>query len=113
VAAQLLAKGRIARGYLGLGLQPVRLDQVLATSLALPEPRGTIVVSVDPNGPGARGGILLGDVVAKWNGDPVRGVRDIFRRLGPETVGQTVELTIVRAGQVTTASVAISERPAS
>jgi S1-C subfamily serine protease len=113
VADQLLAKGRIARGYLGLGLQPVRLDEVLATSLSLPEPRGTIVVSVDPNGPGARAGILLGDVVAKWNGEAVRGVRDVFRRLGPETVGQNVELTIVRAGQVTTASVAIGERPAS
>ena len=113
VADQLLAKGRIARGYLGLGLQPVRLDQALATSLSLPEPRGIIVVSVDPNGPGARAGILLGDVVAKWSGEPVRSVRDIFRRLGPETVGQNVELTIVRAGQATTASVSIGERPAS
>jgi S1-C subfamily serine protease len=113
VAEQLIAKGRIARGYLGLGLQPVRLDEALARSLTLPEPRGTIVVSVDPQGPGARAGILLGDVVAKWNGEPVRGVRDVFRRLGPDTVGQTVALTIVRAGQATSANVTIGERPAS
>jgi S1-C subfamily serine protease len=113
VADQLIAKGRIARGYLGLGLQPVRLDEPLAKSLSLAEPRGTIVVSVDPQGPGVQAGVLLGDVMAKWNGEPVRGVRDIFRRLGPDAVGQTVELTIVRAGQPTTAKVTIGERPAS
>jgi S1-C subfamily serine protease len=112
VADQLMAKGRIARGYLGLGLQPVRLDEALAKSLSLAEPRAAIVVSVDPQGPGRQAGILQGDVVATWNGEPVRGVRDVFRRLGSDAVGQKAELTIVRAGKPITASVTIGERPA-
>ena len=113
VADQLLARGRIARGYLGLGLQPVRLDEALAKSLASAEPRAVIVISVDPQGPGQRAGILLGDVVTAWNGEPVHGVRDIFRRLGSDAVGRNVELAIVRAGKPASVTVTVGERPAS
>jgi S1-C subfamily serine protease len=112
VAEQLLARGRIAHGYLGLGLQPVRIDAALAQSLSLAEPRGVIVISVDPQGPGHQSGVLLGDVVTAWNGEPVRGVREIFRRLGPDAVGHQAELTILRAGKATSASVTVGERPA-
>ena len=113
VAAQLLARGRIARGYLGLGLQPVRIDEALARSLSLAEPRGVIVISVDPQGPGHRSGVLLGDVVTAWNGEPVRGVREVLRRLGPDAVGQKAELALVRAGKPASADVTVGERPAS
>jgi S1-C subfamily serine protease len=113
VAAQLLARGRIARGYLGLGLQPVRIDETLARSLSLAEPRGVIVISVDPQGPGHRSGVLLGDVVTAWNGEPVRGVREVLRRLGPDAVGQKAELALLRAGKAASADVTVGERPAS
>jgi S1-C subfamily serine protease len=113
VAEQLLARGRIARGYLGLGLQPIRIDEALARSLSLSEPRGVIVISVDPQGPGHRSGVLLGDVVTAWNGEPVRGLREILQKLGPDAVGQTAELAILRAGKAATASVTVGERPAS
>jgi S1-C subfamily serine protease len=113
VADQLLARGRIARGYLGLGMQPVRIDETLARTLSLAEPRGVIVISVDPQGPGHRSGILLGDVVTSWNGEPVRGVREILRRLGPDAVGQRAELALVRAGKLASADVTVGERPAS
>src|SRR6266849_2172637 len=101
VADQLLARGRIARGYLGLGLQPVRLDDELAKASSLASPRGLLVVSVDPNGPGRRAGMLIGDIVTAWNGEAVRNVRDVFRRLGSETVGQQVNLAVIRAGKIT------------
>ena len=113
VADQLLARGRIARGYLGLGLQPVRLDDELAKASSLASPRGLLVVSVDPNGPGRRAGMLIGDIVTAWNGEAVRNVRDVFRRLGSETVGQQINLAVIRAGKITSANVEISERPMS
>lgn len=113
VAEQLLARGRIARGYLGLGLQPVRIDEALARSLSLAEPRGVIVISVDPQGPGQQSGVLLGDVVTAWNGEPVHGVREILRRLGPDAVGQKAELALLRAGKAASANVTVGERPAS
>ena len=111
VAEQLLARGRIARGYLGLGLQPVRLDEALVKASSLASSRGLIVVSVDPNGPGQRAGMLAGDILTAWNGEPVRSVREVFGRLGPETVGQQISLSIIRAGQIGSRSIEVSERP--
>jgi S1-C subfamily serine protease len=111
VAEQLLARGRVSRGYLGLGLQPVRLDDAPANSLSAS--RGLIVVSLDPNGPGKRAGLLIGDVITAWNGEPLRGVRDVLNRLGPDAVGRQTNFSILRAGQSTTASIEISERPMS
>ncbi len=113
VAEQLLARGRIARGYLGLGLQSVRLDDELAKVASLASPRGLLVVSVDPNGPGRRAGMLIGDIITAWNGEALRSVRDVFGRLGSETVGRQVKFALVRAGKVTSANLEIAERPMS
>ncbi|HEX9322438.1 MAG TPA: S1C family serine protease [Xanthobacteraceae bacterium] len=113
VAEQLLAHGRVPRGYLGLGLQPVRLDDALVKSCSLSSSRGLLVVSLDPNGPGRRAGMLIGDVIIAWNGEPVRSVRDVFQRLSSETVGRQINLATIRAGQVASASIEISERPMS
>jgi S1-C subfamily serine protease len=111
VADQLARGRRIARGYAGLGLQPVWLDETTARSLDLPEGRGLIVVDVDPNGPGHRAGVLQGDIVAKWDGEPVRGMRELSARLGPESVGRTVAITVVRAGQPKALDLTVAERP--
>jgi S1-C subfamily serine protease len=112
VTDQLLAKGRIPRGYVGLKMQRVRLDAKLAESLLPPRRTGVIVVGVDPDGPAGRAGLVLGDVLTAWDGSPILDVRDIMERLGPESVGTAVELGIIRAGSATRASVAIVERPA-
>jgi len=112
VADQLLAKGRILRGYVGLGMQRVRLDAKLAQSLSPPRRTGVIVLSVDSDGPAARAGLMVGDVLTTWGESPVADVRDIMERLGPESVGTAVELGVIRAGTPTRASVAIVERPA-
>lgn len=113
VADQLLARGHIARGYLGLRLQPVRLDDALVQSCSLPSSEALLVVGVDANGPGRRAGLLIGDIITTWSGEPVRNVREVFRRLGAETVGQNVGFSFVRAGQTASARIEISERPMS
>ncbi|WP_262296628.1 S1C family serine protease [Microvirga sesbaniae] len=111
VAPQLLEKGHVARGYLGLGLQPVRLDQAAADVAGLAQPRGLIVISVDQDGPGQKAGIRQGDILTRWNADPVPSVRDIYRLLGPESVGRSVDLGIVRAGEHMTLAIEVRERP--
>jgi S1-C subfamily serine protease len=111
VADELLAKGRVSRGYVGLGMQRVRLDAKLSQSLSPPRRTGVIVMSVDSKGPAARAGLMLGDVLTAWEGAPVAEVRDILDRLGSESVGTTVELALIRAGVPTRASVTIAERP--
>jgi S1-C subfamily serine protease len=103
VAATLEAHGRVARGYLGLGLQPTKLDGE--------DGLGVMVMSVDPNGPGAAAGVRQGDIILKWNDQEIQGVRMLLRALGPETVGTTVNLALRRAGDPAEAHLNIRERP--
>jgi S1-C subfamily serine protease len=111
VGAQLLADGRIRRGYLGVGLHGIRLDEGLAASLSLPDRRAIVVVSVDPNGPARTAGVHVGDVIVGFDGEPVSGVRGLFAQLTPESVGKSAELKMLRAGQIATARIAIGASP--
>src|SRR5262249_31225235 len=83
---QLLARGHVFRGYLGAGLQSVKRERTSNGSQASAGQRGVLVVSIDPNGPSARAGILVGDIVTAWNGRPIERVREIMRLLGPESI---------------------------
>lgn len=98
VADQLAATGHIARGYLGIGLHPTRDS-------------GVIVVSVDDSGPAKAAGILLGDVLTAWNGAKLASVEEIFARLGPGSVGEKVQLGILRGGKPVNADLTIGQRP--
>ncbi len=111
VAPRLLAEGRIPRGYLGVGLHPIRLDDALAAVHALPDRRASMVVSVDPEGPARKAGVLVGDVIVELDGESVPGLRSLLGRLTPESVGQVAELKLLRAGQIAIAKVAIAARP--
>jgi S1-C subfamily serine protease len=112
VAPKLLADGRIARGYLGVGLHSIRLDDALAAVHALADRRASMVVSVDPDGPAREAGILIGDVIVELDGAPLPGPRSLLAKLTPESVGNVAQLKLLRAGQIATARVAIGARPA-
>jgi S1-C subfamily serine protease len=102
VAAKLASDGRIARGYLGLALQPVRIDNGV----------GAMVMAVEAGGPGAAADMRQGDVIVAWNGKPLDGVRALRRALGPDSVGTTAELSILRGGSPQNVRLTIGERPA-
>jgi len=74
VATRLEVHGRSARGYLGLSLQPVRLDAGGA---------GAIVMGVDASGPSAAAGIRQGDVITAWDGPPGRECSGAAARARP------------------------------
>ena len=101
VAGRLETHGRIARGYLGAGLQSVKLDDGV----------GAMVMSVDKSGPSAAAGIRQGDVIVGWNDEKVSGVRQLLRSLGSESVGQEVQLSVRRGGEPTQVKLTIGERP--
>jgi len=103
VAAQLEAHGKVARGYLGLSLRPVRIEGDGGL--------GAMVVSVDADGPGAKSGIHQGDVIQSWDGHPITGVNAVLRALGPASVGKTIALSVRRGGQVRAVDLVIGERP--
>jgi S1-C subfamily serine protease len=102
VGARLQTHGRVARGYLGLGLQPVRLDSGGV---------GAIVMNVDSDGPGAAAGLAQGDVIAAWDGKPIESVWALRRSLGPESVGSKAVLSLKRAGAPVEITLTIGERP--
>jgi S1-C subfamily serine protease len=104
VAELLATKGRIARGYLGLGLQPVKLGDGGI---------GAMATSVDAKGPGGAAGVRQGDIIVAWNGEPIRGVHHLVRMLGPDSVGTNVRLTLRRAGEPVETTLTIGERPES
>jgi S1-C subfamily serine protease len=108
---QLLAKGHIARGYLGAGLQHVRMPRGAETSVE--HARGILVVSIDPKGPAAGAGLLVGDIITKWNAEPVASVREVMRRLGPQSAGVSVDLQLLRGGAERNLTVTLGERPLS
>ncbi len=101
VAAKLETHGRVARGYLGLGLQPVKLDDGI----------GAMVMSVDKTGPSAAAGIRQGDVIVSWNNEKLSSVRALLRALGPDSVGSVVDVTVRRADEPVNFKLTIGERP--
>jgi S1-C subfamily serine protease len=101
VAPKLETHGRIARGYLGVGLQPIKLDDGI----------GAMVMSIDKSGPSAAAGVRQGDVIVGWNDQALTSVRALLRALGPDSVGTTVDVAILRGGEPVKLKVTIGERP--
>ena len=111
VVDQLLAKGHVFRGYLGAGLQPLRSGRPSHDTQPTGSGCGVLVVSIDPDGPAARAGLLVGDIVMSWNAKPIDRVGEVMLLLGVDSVGATVDLQLIRGGAPTTLKVALGERP--
>ncbi|NMG07279.1 trypsin-like peptidase domain-containing protein [Brasilonema sp. UFV-L1] len=113
VIDQLLAKGHIARGYLGLGMQPVRLPNNLRTALNITSVGGVIVVNVESNGPADKAGVLIGDVLVTFDGTPVDDTGDVLALLNSgDQVGKTVKVQVIRGGVLVELAILIGERTA-
>ncbi|MBI5301053.1 MAG: trypsin-like peptidase domain-containing protein [Chloroflexi bacterium] len=108
VVETLLTKGRISRGYLGVGAQPVRLPDALAQQLK--QETGLLVVSVEPNGPADKAGLFLGDVIVAVEGAPIRHLDDLLGALSSDRVGAAVRVKIVRGGVTQDKSAVVGER---
>ena len=108
---QLLARGQVFRGYLGAGLRPIGRGRASGGAAGSDEGRGVLVVSIDPEGPSRRAGLLLGDIVTAWNGKPIARVREVMQLLGPESVGTTVDLSLTRGGAPAALKIVVGERP--
>jgi S1-C subfamily serine protease len=98
----ILEHGGVPRGYLGLGLSDVSLTGGGS---------GAMVMAVDADGPGAAAGILQGDIVRLWNGEPVARVNRLIRTLDHSAIGATIALTVIRAGADMEISLTVAARP--
>ena len=118
VYKQLVAQGKVKRGYLGITLESVHDE--FAKVYDLPEARGAIITSVTPteNGqatPAAKGGLQPSDIIVEFEGAPVIGAQDLIQRVASTPVGQQVTLAFLRdvngKFDKKTVSVALGERP--
>lgn len=100
IAALLRDGGTIRRGYLGLRSQPTALDAAARGEIGREQESGLLVVGVETGAAGAEAGVLVGDIVVGFNGSPVRAHEDLVDLLGPDVVGKTAPLELVRGGKV-------------
>jgi S1-C subfamily serine protease len=110
VVEQLTTKGRIVRGYLGVGMQPVRLPQYLVAMLNLANSQGVTLVNVEPNSPADRAGMLWGDVLVTLDGIGVGDPGDVRGILNRDRIGRTIPAQLVRGGGLVDVSVTVGER---
>ncbi len=106
---QLLANGRMARGWLGVGLHPVELPADIAQRSGAES--GLMVVSFADAAP-ASGVLLPGDIILAIGQTSVSHPRAVAGLFGPETVGTAMRLSLVRGGVVMDVTVTIGARPA-
>ncbi len=107
----LLQKGHIPRGYLGVGLQPVRLPEALREKLPWNEKTAAIVMDVHPGGSADKAGMVIGDIIVSLAGEAVTRLEDIQLHLGGDTIGKQLPLKFVRGGAIHEGSIVVAERP--
>ena len=110
VVDTLLQKGRIPRGYLGVGLQPVRLPDALRKTLKREDKTAAIVLEVEPEGPAHKAGIVIGDIFVALAGHSVSRLEDVHGQLGAESIGKSLPLKFVRGGALQEANLVVAER---
>ncbi len=99
VVSELVTQGRVRRAYLGIGGQTHPIRRQAQRYYELTKPTVVQVTMVEDNGPAQRGGLQIGDLVIRLNGESVGTVDDIHRLLTGQLPGQPVQLTILREGQ--------------
>ena len=102
VLDEVLTRGKVARGYLGVGLQPVTIS---------PHQTSLIVLSVEPEGPAAKAGVLVGDILVSLGESKVADTDDVQTALETSGVGKTIQAEFLRGGQPQRIAITVGERP--
>jgi len=108
VAGTLEERGSVKRGYLGILSQPVRLPD--GQKLGLTQKGGLLVVGVEDGSPAGRGGLIIGDILATLDGQPVEDTDDLLVLLSSERVGRVVPVKLVRGGELEELEITVGER---
>lgn len=108
LVATLKAHGRVARGYLGIGAQPVALPAALRASIG--QKQGLLLMTVEDDGPAAQAGLTVGDIIVRLGEGTIGSLDDLRAGLSPERVGQPIPVRILRGGQPTDLTVTPSEQ---
>ena len=111
VAAELERKGHIGRGFLGIGMAPVRVPRTIRESLKLAQETGLLVMSVQGESPSEKAGLMVGDMLLAIDGNPVGDTDDVQASLTGDRIGKQVHASIMRGGALTEIAITVGERP--
>jgi S1-C subfamily serine protease len=106
----LLKDGRVARGWLGVALQPVAVPDALRETAG--QTSGLMVMQLAKDGPCEQAGVLAGDILLAVDGEAARPFRRIAQRLGPDSIGRQAQLKLIRGGAIVSLNATIAARPA-
>jgi serine protease Do len=107
VADQLMAKGRVVRGWLGVVIQEITPE--IAETIGVKE--GILISQVAPGSPAEKAGLKVGDIIVAVDGEKVREVRDLQFKIMKTPPGTEVTLTIIRRGKEQTIKAKVGEMP--
>jgi S1-C subfamily serine protease len=111
VAGQLITRGRVMRGYLGIFVEARELSPPLQALLGGRQRTGVMVLEVVAGSPAARAGLRPGDIIVGLGGRPIAGIDDLHRFLDEEPVGRLYQLELLREGALLRLTVGIEEPP--
>ena len=109
IYTELVAKGRVTRGWLGVSIQP--LTDELARSFGAKDTKGVLVSDVLADSPAARAGLKPGDILLEFDGKAMEAPGDLQRAVGLTTPGQAAKLKVWRDQGDRTVEVKIGEAP--
>ena len=116
VVAQLINKGNVTRGWLGISIQPVTPE--IAQSFGLKQPHGALVSDVMTGSPAAKSGIVQGDIITRFAGKEIKTVQQLQLLVADTQVGARIEVEVFRDGQtrklpitIVSADAAVAARP--
>jgi len=110
VVEQLQQRGKITKGYLGLGMQAIPLPDNVQQQHDLTNQVGIMVVSVEPGSGADQAGMTIGDVMLAFDDEKLESLRQVQTRLGPQSVGQALRVTLLRGCDLQTVVVTVGER---
>jgi S1-C subfamily serine protease len=111
IVIALQTHGKVRRGFLGIGVQAVRVPQAHAESAGSSQEQGLLIVNIEPEGPAEKGGLFLGDIILSVADSAVTTVEELQERLSGAMVGNDAAVSIIRGGSAMTVSVKDGERP--
>lgn len=109
IAARLIKDGRIRRGYIGVAGQNVPLHRRLVRFHNLSVESGVLVVSIEPDSPARRAGLIKGDLIIGYDGRPIGGIDDLHKVLTEKQVGVAAPLTVLRGADILSLDIVAEE----
>ena len=109
VISQLMEKGKVVRGWLGVIIQPI--TQEIAESIGHEGTDGALISDISPGSPAEKAGLRRGDVVVEFDGNPIKEFTSLSKLVGMKAPGTSFKITILRDGKREDLSVVLGEMP--